>query len=165
MKNVSEKRIERAFKISVVIKCIQGVLEFAGGILLWFISSASLIRFIQKITREELIEHPDDLISKSLLQMGQNLSGSGKSFAVFYLISHGLIKLFLIIGLIKKKLWAYYAFIVILGIFVIYQTYRYAHTYSLLLLIFTLFDILLCWLAWKESKIIKRGLNNESHIS
>ena len=163
MKNISEKRITKAFKISVFIKCIQGILEFIGGILLWCISSASLIRFIEKSTREELIENPNDFISNSLLQIGQNLSGSGKSFAVFYLITHGVIKLFLIVGLIKEKLWAYYSFIVILAIFILYQSYRYSITRSLILLIFTLFDILLCWLAWNESKIIKWKINKRGH--
>ncbi|MEP6595326.1 MAG: DUF2127 domain-containing protein [Ginsengibacter sp.] len=162
MSNTSEKRITKAFKISVIIKSIQGILELAAGIILWFVSNASLIRLIKKYTREELIENPHDFISQSLLQIGQHLSVNGKSFAVFYLISHGVIKLFLIIGLIKKKLWAYHAFIMILGVFVLYQVYRYTITYSNLLLIFTLFDILLCWLAWKESMIIKRTVNKKN---
>lgn len=160
---VSEKRISNIFKISLLVKVTQGSLEVIIGSILLFISTNTIIIFIEQYTNQELIENPHDSISTYISQVGHHLSVGGKTFTVFYLLSHGLIKLFLVIGLFKKKLWAYYAFIIILGLFVLYQIYRYSITYSVILLVFTLFDILLVYLTWHESKILKRYLKEQKN--
>jgi uncharacterized membrane protein len=159
--STTERRITRFFKVSVLIKSIQGLLEVIGGILLLLTNIKTITLFITQYTNPELIENSNDIISISLNNIAQHLSSSGKTFVAFYLFSHGLIKLFLIIGLLKKRIKAYYAFIIILGSFIIYQIYRYVTMPSLILLIFTLFDILLVWLAWQESKILKKHLRGK----
>ncbi|MCX6795137.1 MAG: DUF2127 domain-containing protein [Candidatus Falkowbacteria bacterium] len=157
METESEKRVDTIFEVGVIIKSIQGVLEIIAGLLLIFINTNSLIQFIETYTHEELIENSHDIVSNSLLYIGQHIS-SNNFFAIFYLLSHGFIKLFLILGLFHKKLWAYYTFIWIIFAFVCYQVYRLNISYSPMLLIFTLFDVLLIYLTWLESKILKRHL-------
>jgi uncharacterized membrane protein len=146
------------FRIGVVIKTLQGLLEVIGGFILIFVSADVIVRTIESITRQELIEDPTDFFSKFISQVTTSLSVSNNTFAVFYLLSHGVIKLFLVIGLLKKQLWSYYAFIVCLIVFIIYQIYRYFHSFSISLLIFTLFDILFVWLTWHEAKMLKKHL-------
>lgn len=153
-----EKRIMLLFRIGVVVKTLQGLLEVIGAFILIFVNTNVIVRVIESMTRQELVEDPNDFFSKYLSQIAHSLSISNTTFAVFYLLSHGVIKLFLVIGLLKKKLWSYYAFIVCLIVFIIFQTYRYLHTFSISLLVFTLFDILFVWLTWHEAKMLKKHL-------
>jgi uncharacterized membrane protein len=143
------------FHISLIIKTIQGTAELLLGFAFLYIQSSTVTLFLQEFTRDELVENPYDKTSHFLLQTGNSIVASGTLFIALYLLSHGIIKLLLIIGILKKKLEAYYIFITILTLFIIYQLYRYSITHSVLVLIFTIFDILFCWLVWKESKILK----------
>jgi uncharacterized membrane protein len=49
----------------------------------------------------------------------------------FYLLSHGLVKVLLVAGLLREKLWAYPASLIVLSAFIAYQTYRYSSTHSI----------------------------------
>ena len=71
-------------------------------------------------------------------------------FASLYLLSHGLVKVVLVICLWLNKLWAYPLTIAVFAAFMVYQIYRFTYTHSLALIILTLFDGLLIFLTWKE---------------
>lgn len=71
-------------------------------------------------------------------------------FASLYLLSHGLVKVVLVVCLWANRLWAYPLTIVVFAAFMVYQTYRFTHTHSWALIILTLFDGLLIFLTWKE---------------
>jgi uncharacterized membrane protein len=58
-----------------------------------------------------------------------------------YLLSHGIIKIILVVALLQQRLWAYPWLIVFLSIFIVYQIYRLVLHLSLGLLALTLFDI------------------------
>lgn len=158
METSSEREITKIFKIGVLIKSIQGALEIIAGIFLMFVSTDSIINYIKEFAHEELVENSHDMMSIFLSYVSHHIFLSGTYFLIIYLLSHGLIKLFLIIGLIHKKLWAYYSFIIILSFFTIYEIYRYSITYSLPLLIFLSFDILFIYFTWMEAKILKLHL-------
>jgi len=131
----SEKRIDKVFIAGVIIKSLQGLIEIIGGGVLIFINNQALVSAIKAYTHEELVENPHDLISIFLSYIGQHVLSKSTLFVVIYLLSHGLIKLFLIAGLFHKKLWAYYVFIWFLISFIVYQAYRYSLTRSPMLLI------------------------------
>ena len=162
MKISEEEKITKVFKIGVLIKSVQGFLEIVAGVLLLFVNTHSIIANIKECAHEELIENSHDIISTFLSYVSQHIFFDVTYFIIIYLLSHGLIKLFLIIGLIHKKLWAYYAFIWILSAFSLYEIYRYSITHSQILLIFTLFDVLLIYLTWLESKILKKHLKTRN---
>ena len=50
----------RLFQVAVVVKGIDGVLEFIGGVLLLFVSPTALHRLVIMLTQHELAEEPDD---------------------------------------------------------------------------------------------------------
>jgi len=77
-------------------------------------------------------------------------------FIVIYVFSRGFIKVFLIVGLLKKKLWTYPASIIVIGLFMIYQIYELFRTLSPWLLVLTVIDILIVWLIWKEYLRLKK---------
>jgi uncharacterized membrane protein len=85
--------------------------------------------------------------------MAQHFSVASKSFYAFYLLSHGVIKLLLVIGLLRNQLWSYPASLIALAAFIIYQLYRFSYTHSVGLIALTLFDFLVIALIWHEWRI------------
>lgn len=67
-------------------------------------------------------------------------------------------KLALVAGLLLRKLWAYPSTIVVLGLFILYQLYRYTQTGGVGLLLLTLLDGVVVALTWHEYKLMRRHL-------
>jgi uncharacterized membrane protein len=89
--------------------------------------------------------------------MAQNLTVSDKRFYAFYLLSHGLVKVLLVAGLLRNKLWSYPASLVVLGLFIVYQVYRYSYTHGFGLIVLTIFDIVVIGLIWHEYRLVRRS--------
>jgi uncharacterized membrane protein len=152
---MNERRIHRIFEISILLKGAHALIECAGGILLAFISTQTITGLVKTLTQSELIEDPHDLVATRLLDFAQQLSVSTQHFYALYLLSHGAVKVFLVIGLLRNRLWAYPASLAALGLFVVYQLYRYSYTQSLGLVILTIFDMALMALIWHEYRIVQ----------
>ena len=155
---LEENKIHLAFEISIVLKGLYSIIEIASGAILWFISRESIIKVIQIITLNEITEDPRDFIATHLYSIAQQLTISGQHFAALYLLSHGFIKFILIINLFKKRLWSYPLAIIILGLFIIYQIYRYTFSPSNFLIFLTVLDIIVIFLTWHEYRYLKNNL-------
>jgi uncharacterized membrane protein len=105
---------------------------------------------VAAITEHELSEDPRDFIATHLLSASHGLAHGGKTRAAFYLLSHGVTKVALVVVLLCNKLWAYPSMIALLTLFIAYQLYRISHAHSLGLILLTLFDVFVVWLTWKE---------------
>ena len=88
----------------------------------------------------------------------QGLTGSTQSFYAFYLLSHGLIKIILVIGLLREKLIAYPASLVAMAAFIAYQLYRYSYTQSFGLIVLNVFDLIVMVLVWHEWRLLRKHL-------
>lgn len=147
---VNEGRIYNIFETSIALKGLHAILEVAGGLLFALVSTDTVKMWVAAITRDELLEDPRDLIANALLHTAQSFSLDTRNFYAFYLLSHGVIKLTLAIGLWRGKLWSYPASLVALVMFIAYQLYRFSYTQSWALIALTLFDLLFIWLVWHE---------------
>jgi uncharacterized membrane protein len=152
----TEKEIHEIFDISLLLKGIHALVEIIGGLVFLFISRTTITSFVNFFIRDEVIEAPSNHILNYILHATQHFTGSSKLFAVVYLISHGIINAFIVIALWKEKLWAYPVSITILGIFGIYQLYRYSFNHSLWLLSLTVLDVIVIFLVWHEYGIVKK---------
>jgi uncharacterized membrane protein len=108
------------------------------------------VGWVNRLTQDELIEDPNDFIATHLLSMAQKFSVDTKNFYAFYLLSHGIVKLALVVGLLTNQLWSYPASLVVLTLFIIYQIYRFYETQSLGLIVLTAFDLFVMVLIWHE---------------
>ncbi len=144
------KIIHNAFKVGILLKGLNGFLEIIGGMLLFFISPKTLYYLVRLITQSELSEDPKDRLANFLVQTARDFSVSSQIFGGFFLLSHGLIKIFLIIALFKKKLWAYPLAIVVFGMFIIYQMYRYSLSHSGWMIFLSILDIFVIALTYLE---------------
>ncbi|AGK97832.1 DUF2127 domain-containing protein [Clostridium pasteurianum] len=156
-KKINEKNniFHQSFEIGILLKGIDGILEIIGGILLVFLNPHRLNRIVVLLTQDELSENPRDTIANFIVKSSLGFNLSFQHFAIFYLISHGAIKLILVILLWKKKMFAYPLTIFSLTVFIIYQLYRYTQKHSALLIGLTIFDIIMIVLTFIEYKNIK----------
>ena len=155
-KLLEEKNIHFVFEVSLTLKAIFASLEIVAGILVYMVSPQFFLNFIITITADELTKNPQDLIVNYLLHFAQSLSVGSQHFIAFYLLSHGVIKLLLVVGLMRNKLWCYPLSIAVFIGFIFYQLYRFTFTHSLWLMVLTVFDVVVIWLIWHEYGELKR---------
>jgi uncharacterized membrane protein len=151
-----ERNIHALFRLSLVAKGAFALLEIIGGILAYFISQEFVQNLAATVTENELAGDPNDLIANLLLSAAHSYSVGSQYFVAFYLLSHGVIKLILIIGLWRGKLWYYPASLVVFTLFIAYQLFRYTHTHSFWLLVITVLDVLVIWLVWHEYRFLQK---------
>ena len=152
----NEREVRFFFRLSVFLKGVDAVLEIIGGVLAFIVSPTTVVWLVDIFTRRELIEDSHDKIVGLLRQAAEHYSITGSTFLALYLLSHGLVKIFLVVGLLKNKMWAYPISLLVLGAFMVYQIYRYSYSHSLLMLGLTVFDLIVVWLIWREWRIQKK---------
>jgi uncharacterized membrane protein len=141
--------LDRTFNVALILKGLDGFLELVGGILLLVISPEAINRLAHSLTQHELSRDPHDFLAHRLLHLTANLHHT-QTFGAVYLLTHGLVKIVIVIGLLRREHWAYYVAFVFLGGFVIYQVYRMTYAPSVGLVLLTVFDLFIIWLTWRE---------------
>lgn len=153
---LDERRIHLFFKISLVLKGAFAFLEILGGVLALLVPRQFLLGVVAVLTQRELVEDPRDLVANYLLHAAQHLSVGTQTFAALYLLSHGAIKLWLILGLLRERLWYYPTALAVFALFIAYQLYRFSFTHSAFLLFITAVDAVVIVLTWHEYRYLKR---------
>jgi len=141
---------ERFFRISVALKGLDALAEIVSGLALLIIKPEFFLRLISLLTQDELEEDPRDFIAHQVQNLASHISIGAQHFAAFYLLANGVVKIGLVGGLLKDKLWAYPWAIVVFGAFILYQLYRFTFTHSLGLIALSAFDAAVIWLIWLE---------------
>lgn len=151
----SEKNIHLIFEVSLWLKGLFALSEIIAGIAGYFVSQQFLLSIVLWVTKEEFAEDPHDLVANFLLRAVENLSVNTQKFVAVYLLAHGVIKLWLIVGLLRRELWYYPVAITVFALFIVYQLYRYTFTHSIWLLAITVLDILVIALTWHEYRYLR----------
>lgn len=153
---VGRTLIDRVFVVGLVLKALDGVLELVGGILLLFVTPGQIDQVVRALTQHELAEDPNDLIANALVNAAASLDVSATTFAAVYLLIHGVVKVFLVVAVLRDRLWAYPWLIGFLVLFILYQSYQLVVSFSGWLLVLTLFDIVIVALTVREYRLHKR---------
>jgi len=159
---LDEKQVHLIFEISLFLKGAFALLELVGAFLAYFIPKQFVLGLVAMLTQRELAEDPRDLVANYLLHAAQHLSIGTQHFAAFYLLSHGAIKLWLIVGLLREKLWYYPTALIVFSLFIVYQLYRFSFTHSAFLLFITTVDLLVIVLTLHEYRYLKRRMRQRS---
>jgi uncharacterized membrane protein len=155
---MQEQRIHQIFVVSVLFKGLHALIEIAGGIALYLVSTETIVGAINRWSNDELIEDKHDWIANQLLDFSRHFSVAEHNFYALYLLSHGIIKSILVIGLLRERLWAYPASFVVFGAFIAYQLYRYSFTGDIGLILLSIFDIFVIYLAAHEYRLLRKHL-------
>jgi uncharacterized membrane protein len=140
-----------------MLKGLNGALEIAGGVALFAVSPAFILRTVALLTQDEIAEDPRDLIASTLRRAANHLSPGSVHFAAVYLLIHGVIKVGLVGALLKHELWAYPVAVLVFGGFIVYQLYRFTLTHGLGLIGLSLFDLVVIWLIYLEYRALKQA--------
>ena len=144
------RSLDDTFKITVTIKGLDGALEIIGGAVLLFVRPHTIDQIARTLTQHELSQDPHDFIALHVLHSAGQLTHGSTLFAAFYLLSHGIAKVVLVIAVLRDHLWAYPSMIVLLGAFIAYQIYRLSYHLTVGLTLLTIFDAFIVWLTWRE---------------
>ena len=157
MIHLQEKSIHQIFVIGLILKGANAILEIIGG--MFFLFTGSVVAVITLLVQGELVEDPADFLATHIQKSLPYFASHGQLFAASYLLSHGVIKIFLVTYILRGKPWAYPVTIVMLLLFIVYQLYRLHYSFSIFLIILTLFDVFMIVLTWHEYKVVKSTLN------
>ncbi len=150
---IEEKNVYELFLISVLAKGAISVVEVVAGMALFFIPPATIIALATFF----LTFLPDGHITTALMSEVATYTSGTVTFVALYLLSRGLIKVFLIAALLRNLLWAYPASLFVLALFVLYQLYQLDIDKSLIILAITVFDLIVMYFIWREWRIVKLG--------
>lgn len=154
---MNEKRIHRLFVLSVGLKGFYALAEVASGVALYLVAHATIIDFLSRFTTDP-VQEPNDWVGAYMMAFARAFSVQSQHFYAFYLVTHGILKLGVVIGLLREKLWAYPACFVVFTAFIAYQLYRYSYTHDMGLILLSILDAFVILLAVHEYRLLKRHL-------
>ncbi len=147
--------IHTVFRAGIIAKGVDGALEVIGGLLMLFVRPETIGNLVRLLTEHELSTDPRDIIANFLLRSAGHISESAKLLSSLYLLSHGVIKVLLVISLWNRKLSAYPAAIIFFIAFIAYQLYRWSFSHSPWLIILSVFDCAVVALTWTEYMTVR----------
>jgi uncharacterized membrane protein len=158
----SERRLRLLFVWSILGKGLDGIIEIIVGMALVF--RVATMHVISWMIQDELIEDPADFIARAIQHHLVPFLAHKRNFAAAYLLSHGLVKLFLVLNLIRNRLWAYPAAIIVFLLFVAYQVYRLCIAPSPMLVLLTALDLIVIGLTWHEYRVVLSDALKKFHL-
>ena len=97
-------RLHLVFQVSLWAKAAFAASEVIGGIAAFFATRQILVDVASWVTRDEFAEDPHDLVANFLHHSAEKFSMGSQGFVAAYLLVHGVIKLWLILGLLRERL-------------------------------------------------------------
>ena len=159
----TRSRLDSVFRVSVLLKGLDGALEIIGGIVLLFVAPHSIYEVTRWAVAHDLAGSPLDFVARHLLHSACELSSSTTLFGAVYLLVHGGAKVVLVVLVLREKLWAYPWMIGLLLAFIVYQIYRFTYRPGPGLVILTLFDAFVAWLTWREYRLKRAPRRGSAH--
>ena len=157
-RSASARTVHAVFEVSLLVKAALAVLEIVGGVSAYLVPQAVVLRLAERIARDELVADRRDFIIRYLSEWAQGFSISTRHFTAAYLLSHGVVKLWLIVGLLRGRASYYPIAIAVFGAFIVYQLYRFHFTHSIWLIVLTVVDAVVVGLTAYEYWALRRGL-------
>jgi uncharacterized membrane protein len=141
---------ENLFRAALLVKGLDGAVELLAALALAFGSAHLLDGLVQLVLDHHLLGGPHSALAERFATGEEHLVGSDRTFAVVYLLLHGLTKCGLVIALARRIRPAYPVAVVVLGGFVGYEIYRAVQTGSVLLPVLAAIDVLVIVLVIRE---------------
>jgi uncharacterized membrane protein len=156
MKDSTENEIRKVFVISLLVKALISVVEVSAGVALFF--TRNLDELATKFLGSEMFDDVSALHIAKIAHFAAGLSDKVQMFIALYLFSRGLVKVVLIWGMLKNKLWAYPFAIAVIIFFMFFQVKEYIHHHSTVLAVVTIFDVFVLALIIHEYRYMKKKL-------
>lgn len=138
------------FRVGMIWRVIYGFLRLGLGLVLLRVIGTPFSDLFYKIMSHEFVEDPNDLFLRGAEYIIQHQSFTVTYFLVVYLMFWGVIDVILSFSLLKQKLWAFPISMYLIGIFILYEIYRFSYIHSFTLVGIIFIDLVLIWLINKE---------------
>ena len=102
-----EKYVHQLFVVSVGLKGFYALLEIAAGIALQMVSTEAIVSYLRRLGHHGHLADPHDWIGNGAMALARSFSVETQHFYAFYLVTHGVLKLAIVVGLLREKLWSY----------------------------------------------------------
>lgn len=153
----ASRSTERLFRIAIALKGLDGAVQLVGALILIFVPASLVTGFAHAVITRDLLGDPSGTLARHLELAAEHFAAGGtKTFAVVYLLAHGVVKLGLVWALARKWLRAYPVAMLVLAAFVAYEIYRAIETGSIALPFFAAVDALIIVLVYREYRQLRR---------
>ena len=143
-------KLDRFFEAGILLKMLDGIIETISGLTLLVIRPEHVMHVVHWLTASELAEDPHDFVASHLVRWANDFTRQAAVFAAIYLLTHGLVKVVLVYEVLRNRLWAYLALIVVTLGFVAYQLARVFEKPSAGFVLLTIFDFAVIYLTTRE---------------
>jgi uncharacterized membrane protein len=157
MRNSAERRrqLELVYRVGVIVKGLDGVIELVGGLLLW-LAPGLLRAVLVPLSGTVAGDHPiRNFVAYWAGHFGQELAAGSSTFVVFFLLAHGIVKVVLVYCLLREYHWVYPYALAVLGLFAAYQVFVLVGAPTVGMALLTALDFLIIWLVWREWRVLR----------
>ena len=154
--------LDKTYEIGLLIKGFDGTMELLGALFLLLVPSSAITRLTHFLVDTELNHDPHDFIATHVLHLGTKLAEGRHVFAILFLLTHGTVKVGLVVALLRQKLWAYPLALVALSAFLMYQIYLLITQTTFGMAFLTVLDAAIIWLVWREWEKVRGRMPNPS---
>jgi uncharacterized membrane protein len=156
MSRTPKTTTEKLFDVAITIKGIDGAAQLIAAIVLAVVPPSVITGLAHAIVTRDLLGDQEGTLAHHLTKAAADFAdGSTRTFALVYLLLHGLIKIGLVLALVRKILPMYPVAVAVLGGFVGYELYRAVRTHSIALPIFAAIDILIIIMVLREYRQLR----------
>jgi uncharacterized membrane protein len=129
--------------------------ELLAALALAFGSADLLDGLVRLVLDHHLLGGPQSALAERFAAGEEHLVGAGRTFAVVYLLLHGITKCGLVLALARRVRAAYPVAVVVLGLFVVYELYRAVRTGSVVLPLLAALDVFVIVLIIREYRLLR----------
>lgn len=151
--------LQTLFSASIIIKCIDGLIELAGGLSFIILDTDTIVEMWSRLLHYNLFHIHNVEILKLVTAASNALTTNVKVFISTILICNGFAKVTMAVPLFFRKLYAFPISLIFLVILLIYSIVQTFYTPSIYLTLFNIFDaavILVIWLEYLHLKKTKK---------
>lgn len=135
-------------------RVLYGALRIVLGVALLRVVGVPLIEVVRTAMSHELVEEPSDVLVSLAGTVLTHHPVYVTYFLALYFIFWGVVDVLLSLSLLRGALWAFPVSMWMIGFFLLYGTYRFTHTHSLILLSVLIFDAGMLWLIRNEYRSV-----------
>lgn len=154
--------VHRAFWISLIIKGIDGALQLLGGFAVIFVEPGTLGNAYRWLTRFLFGKREGNPEAAFIRDAAHSFNMSIEVLVAIYLLVHGIIKVLLVYGLLKERLWVFPAAFAGFGFFLALEIYRITVHFYWGILILMCIDIFVITMVIMEYRKVKAFGSNQS---
>jgi uncharacterized membrane protein len=149
------RKLDLIYRVGVIIKGLDGVVELVGGMLLW-LAPGLLRSLLVPLSGTVQGDHPiRKLVAYWAGHFGQELAAGTTTFVIFFLLAHGIVKSVLVYCLLREYHWVYPYALAVLGLFAGYQVFVLVRSPTVGMALLTALDVAIIWLVWREWRVLR----------